>query len=329
MNNLIESAGLFPRIDSAYMDCVEDNLALLLLHLGQQDVRTPFACQWHFSFDEAQSMPVLCRDSFQRRIEEQTGYRVYQKDLDIARSGEVLSAYIQKGQPTLVFGDAFFMPWLPYFGQDHHEHSFIIDGMSDDRRFVHIVDAYENTTVWGKACPIACELPLTALPVILDLESEHAKACLWLEHRGEGEAPVLNLKDMLLVNARHMIASCQQEQLQHFAYYYHALMPDMEAAKKLEVALWLITRARSLHALWLRDLASRAPMLLPDFYADCYEQQVALAWKRVCEQAYLLMQRLKRGRSLPEGCFQLIEQTIAPQEAHLAERLLHHLENNV
>ena len=326
MKNLIASTDLFRYIDSAHMDCVEDNLALLLLHLGQRDVRTPFACQWHFFFDEAQSLPVLSRDSLQRRIEEQTGCRVCQKELDIARSSDVLSAFLENGQPILVFGDAFFVPWLPYFGQDHHEHSFIIDGMSEDKQFVHIVDAYENTTAWGKALPVACELPTAALSVIFNLESEHAKTILWLEPTGE--APGLNTRNMLLENVRHIITSHQQGQLPHFAHYYRSLMPDVESAQKLEIALWLISRARALHGLWLRDIASQHPVLLPDSYADCYEQQIALPWKRVCEQAYLLMQRIRRGRSAPEGCFHLIENTLAPQEAQMAERLLHHLESN-
>lgn len=326
MRTLIASTDLFPRIDSAYMDCVEDNLALLLLHLGQQDVRTLFACQWHFSFDAAQSFPILDRDSWQKRIEELTSCNIYQKALSIPDCSTVLSTYLEKGQPALVFGDAFFMPWLPYFGHDHHEHSFIIDGITDDKRFVHIVDAYENTTVWGKAHPIAWELPTTALSVIFNLESEHARTILWLERTRE--TPALNIRNMLFANAHYTLASHQQGQLQHFARHYCALMPDEEAAKRLELALWLIARARALHGLWLHDIVSQHPHLLPETYADDYEQQVAIPWKRVCEQAYLLMQRIKRGRPAPEGCFHLIENTIAPQEAHLAEILLRHLESN-
>jgi hypothetical protein len=36
------------RVDSAYMDCVSDVVALLLAHAGVADVRTPFAYQWAF-----------------------------------------------------------------------------------------------------------------------------------------------------------------------------------------------------------------------------------------------------------------------------------------
>src|SRR5258705_9758917 len=39
---------LLPRVDSAYLDCVSDTLALLLAARGVADVLTPFACDWRF-----------------------------------------------------------------------------------------------------------------------------------------------------------------------------------------------------------------------------------------------------------------------------------------
>lgn len=49
---MLPSCGLcYDCVDSAYLDCLNDNLAVLLLHVGVADVRTPFACQWYFDFD--------------------------------------------------------------------------------------------------------------------------------------------------------------------------------------------------------------------------------------------------------------------------------------
>lgn len=325
MKALIASEDLFLRIDAAYLDCVADNLALLLLHLGHQDVRTPFACQWHFGFDEskADALPVLYRYSLPEIIAEQTGCRVYQQQLDPSNYVDALGALVERGQPVLVFGNAFFIPWLPYFGHASQEHSFIVDGISADRRLVHIADAHENTTEWGKAEPTTVELPSIALPVILKTESEHARTIFLLER--VSDTPEIDVKVLLLDNARQIALAHEQGQFRAFADFYRKRSQDVSAAKQFELAIWLIARSRALHGMWLHDVAERRPDLLPHAYPDRYEKEVALPWKRAEGQAYLLIRRVARGRPAPVACFTMIEETIAPQEAALADALLAHL----
>lgn len=331
MDSLIASEALFHHVDSQYLDCVTDNLALLLLHKGHQEVRDLFASQWHFAFEPLQSEP-LPRLSLQpplEMIEAQTKWKVHQETLHKTNYLDVIQFAIERAQPALVLGDAFFMPWQPYFGHEHLEHSFLIDGISPDRRFIHIVDAHENQTEWGKAQPVATELPSLALQVILDLEheSEQQKTCIMLEPTDRD--PKTCVRDILLTNSRQIRTAYDQRQFHTFAQYYHRLMPDVKGAKALELALWLIGRSRALHSLWLRDLAANSPELLPAGYPELYEHQVVSPWKRAGEQSYLMLRRIVRGRPFPETCFSLIEDAIAPQEAALGDALLDHLENQV
>lgn len=326
MNSLIAYEALLPRLDSAYLDCVTCNAALLLLHAGQGDVRTPFAYQWYFAFEEnlPQAQPLLGKTSFIEAVDIWTGYRIQQARLSISNCLDVLRAFIKRGQPVLVFGDAFCMPWLPYYGHEHLEHSFIVDGIDEDEQLIHIVDAYENVTEWGHAQPVACELAAATLPDMLNREGAYAGTLLFVEKKQKGADR--SIKAALLENAQQMIAAHQRQRLHTFARYYQALMPDSSAAKRFTLALWLIARVRALHGCWLDDIAEQQPALLPSLYAQHYQEQVVIPWKRASEQAYLLQRRILRGHKAPEACFSMLEEVIAAQELALAEELLHHLE---
>ncbi|HEY7416918.1 MAG TPA: hypothetical protein VH593_17160 [Ktedonobacteraceae bacterium] len=326
MKTLIASESLFSIVDTAYLDCVTDNLALLLLHRGIRDVRTPFACHWHFAFHEGQNggLPELSRSPLTEALETQTGWNVQQDVLNVADCIETLSQHLRQNQPVLVFGDAYFIPWQPYFGHDHQEHSFLIDGISEDNKFVHIVDAHENTTEWGQAQPVACDLPAMALKIILNQQSEHAQTYWWLE-QCEGRLEI-DLTSLLLANAQHMLAPTTRGQFEAFVRYYHEHIQDMEIARTFELALWLIGRARMLHSLWLQDIEREHPALLPLHYADRFANEVVVFWQRAREQSYLMLRRVMRGRPAPEACFSLLGQTIVPQEIMLADALFQHLQ---
>src|ERR1051326_895056 len=51
-------APLLPRVEGAYLDCVSDDLALLLAVYGVTDVCTPFAQDWRFDLTERGNGPV-------------------------------------------------------------------------------------------------------------------------------------------------------------------------------------------------------------------------------------------------------------------------------
>src|SRR5213594_1555706 len=152
-------------VDSDLLDCVNDNLAVMLAQLGVNDVRTPFACQWHLGFDRdgADASVSLYRRSPDEMISEQTGWTVVARPLQVDRLEDACAELLHRG-PVLLYGDAFHLQWLPYFGREHQLHSFIVDWLSPERSRVHIVDAYSNKTQWGEASPTELFLETANLP---------------------------------------------------------------------------------------------------------------------------------------------------------------------
>ena len=84
---------------------------------------------------------------------------------------------------------------------------------------------------------------------------------------------------------------------------------------------WLIARVRALHGLWLTDLAAMQPTLLSTELAQRFRTEVVQPWQRLSEFTYMLFRRVSQGRAAPLSCYQMLEQTIAPQELQMAQAL--------
>lgn len=54
------------------------------------------------------------------------------------------------GPGCYVVADAYHLPWVPYFHEQHLEHSFLVEPADDG---VTVVDGYHNDTQWGAARP--------------------------------------------------------------------------------------------------------------------------------------------------------------------------------
>lgn len=316
----------YDRVDSAYLDCLNDNLAVLLDHLGVADLRTPFACQWFFDF-EPQRQPhslLLERVAVEDLIREQAGCTITRHRLDNQSAVAICEDYLQQGQPVLLFGDAYLMPWLPYFGREHMEHSFIIDGISADRQLLHIVDAYENRTEWGRAAPTATCLPTQALQRLTEgLEWPNAGMLLVLRKTLPTCPP--DTIELLQCNAAQISAQQVQQPVARFSQYYRAAAQDPAVAKEFALACWLVARARAYHQLWLADRAREQPELLDQRFVELFSEAVVEPWQRVSEFAYILLRRVSRGRAAPDSCFEMLEQTVQPNEIRVAQELAQHM----
>ena len=168
-------APLLPRVDGAYLDCVSDDLALLLAAYGLSDVRTPFAQDWRFDLAELGSgparidLPPADQDDL---LSQRTGWRPRWRPVtSVERDAGEWQRSLGAGEPVLLVGDAFCLPWLPYSGQEHMDHGFVLTGLGADDRadrsaddlIAYIADPYDNVTEWGAAKPVTTQLPLTAL----------------------------------------------------------------------------------------------------------------------------------------------------------------------
>lgn len=319
----MQTCGLrYDSVDSAYLDCLNDNLAVLLLHAGVADVRTPFACQWHFAIDPERPEDTLSveRAPAEALIREQTGCALEWRQFEDDQFVAAIAPLVRDRRPALVIGDAYFTPWLPYFGREHMEHSFIIDGLSDDGRLLHVVDAYANKTEWGEATPTESYLPSMALErIIRALDTARAGSYLTIEQ--SGPPPPLDLDGLLRENAAQILASLRdRDLLGHFSRHYAGRTGDAAAIKRFVLDCWLVARSRALHGLWLADVARDRPDLLDTALADAFAQEVVAPWQRVNEFAYILFRRVSLGRAAPDACFRMLEQTIQPNEIRVAEQ---------
>ena len=328
---LIKTCNLkYDRVDSEFLDCLSDNLAVLLDHQDIADIRTPFAYQWYFDFDSARDagMPKLERVSITESIYQQTGCVTRHAQFEPGQYLEACLPHLRDNRPVLIFGDSYFMPWLPYFGRQHMEHSFIVDGISDDQKLLHLVDAYQIRTEWGNAAPTDTYLPTMALArIIEELDTAYARSYLILE--SERQAEEVDLAALLKQNASQIADLVgDKEMVLQFSRHFRARMTDAAAMKDFSLACWLVARARKLHGLWLSDTAKGHPDLLNPAFVEQYELNVSAPWQKVAEFSYLLSRRVSQGRTAPDTCFQMLEETIHPNEIQTAKALARIIHGN-
>jgi hypothetical protein len=325
---MVESLGLrYDSVDSAYLDCLNDNLAVLLLHAGVADVRTPFACQWYFDVDLASPAPMITVEHVptEALIRQQTGCALEWHEFERDSFTTTCESFVRDNQPVLIFGDAYFMPWLPYFGREHMEHTFIVDGVSADQRLLHLVDAYANKTEWGEASPTETYLPALALArIVQSLDTARSGAFLLVK---QAEQPAtIDWAALLRSNAAQIRAQLHDKaRLSVFSQQYARTIADVAAIKQFVLDCWLIARSRALHGRWLADVARDQPDLLDAAFVETFAQDVVAPWQRVNEFAYILFRRVSQGRAAPDACFRMIEQTLQPNEVRVAELLAERL----
>lgn len=316
----------YDRVASAYLDCVAVNLAALLQYYAVEDLRSPFACQWYFQFHEDNALPEVLHTPLAEVILRSTGYAVHTYGPQQTSLVQVCLDFLSRQKPVLVFGDAYSMPWLPYYQQEHMEHSFIVNGVNQEQNMFHIVDAYSNQTEWGKALPCTAHLRVETFTHIVEaLETERRGTVAVLE-RVQAAAP-LDTALFLRLNAERMLFQLSHEDaLRRFSRFYAQHAENVAMLRQFVLGCWLLTRARSLHAVWLADLAGFSlSSVVNSSLAQRFQEEVVAPWQQVSDFAYLTLRRVMRGRRAPLTCFEMLEQVVAPQEERLADLFLERL----
>jgi len=303
-----DCAALLGRVDSADLDCVCDNVALLLAHAGVADVRTPFALDWRFDLVEGRGgRPRLDLPpaSLPELLAERTGFTLEWRpvgalDEAVAEWREALG----RGEPVLVVGDAFDLPWVPYHGRKHLDHGFVVEGVEDG--VTHVVDAYDNVTQWGRAEPLATTVPVADLAAALEDGS-------WTLLVRVGDAAPLDLGERLADNAAAIVAAEADGSYRRFVDAHRE--PDEPTLDNLTLQTWLLARNRALHARWLADQEGLGEL------AERFETEVVAAWRRAAETAYMALRRVSAGRQPPPAAFEATEAAVAAEPALAAELL--------
>ncbi|MEV7078339.1 hypothetical protein AB0N88_07335 [Streptomyces sp. NPDC093516] len=175
-----------------------------------------------------------------------------------------LRALAERAPVVYAVADSYDMPWLPYAGRAHMEHSFLAGTHPDG---AEVEDAYDNETAWGPARPGRWTYPWERLPTA-------SFACALTPvpaHRAP--RPELCLDDPAA-----------------YVEAYTAHPDRLAAARRLTAETWLLTRARHLHAAYREHLGERL---------DAAEH--LRRWDRLTATAFIAQRRAERGRPVPGG----------------------------
>ncbi|MEU4744642.1 BtrH N-terminal domain-containing protein, partial [Actinosynnema sp. NPDC023658] len=247
-------AALLNRVDSALLDCVSDDLALLLAQAGVDDVRTPFAARWKFCLvEDTDGPPRLNLPSGDQAagLATRTGFAPRRREIrgDDAAAVRAWHAELDAGRAVSVVGDAFHMPWLPYHRNEHMAHGFVVEGidpLGESREPVlHVVDPYDNATPYGRATPLTVKVGLGDVALALTAGS-------WAVLDAVGEPSPVDVPHQVATNAEGILAAERDGSFARLLDGHAGL--DREAVQNLALQVWLLVRDRSLHRLWLVDV---------------------------------------------------------------------------
>ncbi|WP_433544351.1 hypothetical protein ACQPZG_04000 (plasmid) [Streptomyces sp. CA-294286] len=171
-----------------------------------------------------------------------------------------------------VIADAYHLPWVPYYGHAHMDHSFLLARDVTGRTVVR--DGYHNDTPYGPARPGAWTLTEEELAEALpDGARVHRTARAGVPQLTTEFAPAT--------------AAAVESYVR--AYREH---PDREEAlARLTLETWLLVRARRLHAAHLAAAGSPAAVV----------EEHLTDWGKLAEQTFLAHRRVQRGRPEPTG----------------------------
>ncbi|MER6528167.1 acyl carrier protein [Streptomyces sp. NPDC001508] len=190
--------------------------------------------------------------------------------LVVRRTRHVRIEDLAPGEGCFVLADAYHLPWVPYHGRQHVEHSFLL--VAWDSETFTVEDHYHNETPWGSARPGTWRLSRDLLPGLPD--------CTLAVELSPGTLP----KD-----PGPRLEPAVQAQTYARAYAEH---PDRAAAlRRLTLETWLLARSRALHAAYLVRRGRTGPRV-----ADQVD-----AWRALAEQTFLATRRVARGRPEPGG----------------------------
>lgn len=290
MRSFAPCAHLLDRVDSAYLDCVWDTVALLLAQAGVVDIRTPFAHQWTFRTIEDVDTGVMVDLPPSERVRSVGRFTGFQPEWRrIGSVTEVIEEWreeLRAGRAVAVTGDAFRMPWLPYHENEHMTHGFVVEGVDEGREpQIHVVDPYENVTKWGRAEPLATKIALGDLGHALDQGS-------WAALRPSGTPEPVDPVREVLANCEAIDGAHREGAVAAFLGSHQT--SSAEALRRLTLETWLLTRDRELHALWLADQGTA----VADFAAAMAEEVVP-RWRKLRELTYIAVRRAEAGRSVP------------------------------
>jgi acyl carrier protein len=172
---------------------------------------------------------------------------------------------VRPGDLVYVVADAYELPWVPYFGQRHLDHSFLLGAD------LTVIDAYANETPWGTAAPGRWKLSRDQLTV----------------RRGE----VIHF-DRADAGLPRPVVTVEDRAVDGYLAAYESCPDRLRALERLTLETWLLARSRKLHARFREH---------DGFPLDAEQREHLGRWDALVEQTYLAFRRVSRGRGEPAG----------------------------
>lgn len=285
-------------VRAAALDCLDANLALLADHHHGPGTHLVLGAStgWELRKD-GDGLPTVetTLDDHLARAQRLLGLTVAGRwdGLDAGTLTELADAV----EPLYVVADAYTMPWLPYHGQRHMEHSFLL--RPERGRFV-VIDAYHNDTPWGPHRPSVWRIPAEVLAEAVAGGATAAEIVA-----GEPPRP-----DRAALRAAQPAAA--RRSVAQLPAYLDGLRgePDrLRALERVTLDVWLLTRARLLHAEWLADD--------PEVPAEVVDgvRAHAKAWQTLASQTYVAQRRVARGSAEPPTVLASLERLLTEDVA--------------
>lgn len=255
-------------VDWQLFDCVQVNLAILADRWHGAGTHLNLGAVLRFRPTPGPGgLPTVERPVGEQLAEAARTFCLAVVDRRTTRTSEA----VEPAEGRYVVADAYHLPWVPYFGQRHMEHSFLLETAEGGGAVV--VDGYYNETPWGSARPVSRPLARAELAAAVP-----GPALAVTFARGDG--PPAPARPALDLGADGVAESYVA------AYSEH---PDrLTALDRLTLETWLLARSRKLHARFLQ-----ARGVLADDSATAAHVE---AWESLAESVYLGYRRVERGR---------------------------------
>ncbi len=270
------------------LDCIQTGLAALLDRAHGSGTHLVLGAPLGFAPRTAPGRPPTVEVPVSQRLTEARefgGLRVveHRDGLD----GPALRRFADEAGTLYVVADTFTMPWTPYRGQRHMEHSLLLVPSGGEYT---VVDPYHNDTQWGAARPGVWRLsPHDFDPTVAGGASAMVMAA--------DPLPTVDPGTVLAGNARALVAARPD-----IERYLAEVSGDLDG---LVLDVWLLGRSRLLHADWLGTVAG-VPLPL-----RAVAQEQAQEWLRLAAQSYLGLRRTQRGAALPPSIVERMGQLLA------------------
>ncbi|GAA2437750.1 hypothetical protein GCM10010191_60930 [Actinomadura vinacea] len=314
--SVLSEAGL----DTGLLDCWEVTLAMALLAQGGGGVRSVLGSQWWFAYEPGgEAAPRLDFEPQEERCAALTGLRPRSERVVEGGLAAACEGALALGRAPMVVTDAHLLPWCPYAGRKHVEHSFVVTAVTGSPATLRVVDGYDNRTEWGDARPLETTVD-AALTAGLERDSATRLVTLVPEppRLDPGALRQAALFDLNLAVLADWAAS---EPYKAFIEEHCRADVDPAAFDRFCEACWTIERRRGLYATWLDDLAAEPGAPVPAGLGERFRQEVVARWSDVNRFAYLALRRLRAGRRTPGGLADLLT-AAAEAERTLATALV-------